>query len=100
MQDQRSTKITLDKDLQKKREEENYHKDVERERMEKEIERQRVEKLERLQRENEEMKKQLFQLSPPSSNLQVNVKKKSKYIIFAFSFFLSFISYVYIMKEE
>jgi hypothetical protein len=52
MQDQRSAKITLDKDLrQKKREEENYHKDAERERMEKEIERQRVEKLERLQRE-------------------------------------------------
>ena len=60
MQDQRSAKITLDKDFQKKREEENYQKDVERERMEKEIERQRVEKLERLQRETmKEMKKQL-----------------------------------------
>jgi hypothetical protein len=56
MQDQRSAKITLDKDFQKKRGVENYHKDVEREWMEKEIERQRVEKLERLQRENEEMK--------------------------------------------
>jgi hypothetical protein len=50
--------------------------------MEKEIERQKLEneklqreKLERLQRENDEMKKQLSQLSPPSSNLQVNFKK-------------------------
>jgi hypothetical protein len=52
LQDKRSAKITLDKDFQKKREEENYQKDVEREKeMEKEIERQRVEKLERLQRE-------------------------------------------------
>ena len=80
MQDQRSTKITLDKDLrQKKRGEENYQKDVERERMEKEIKRQRVEKLERLQREKWRNEKTTFpQLSPPSSNLQVNVYKNKQ----------------------
>ena len=66
-------KTTLDKDFQKKRQE-NYVKDVEREKMEKEIERQKLAN-EKKQREIEEMKKQLSQLStapPSSSTLQVN----------------------------
>ena len=70
-------KTTLNKDFQKKREE-NYQKDVEREKMEKDVERDREEK-EQLQRENEEMKRQLSKLAtvppPSSSTLQVNLIK-------------------------
>jgi hypothetical protein len=51
--------------LSKEEKEENYQKDVERERVEK------------LQRENDEMKQQLAQLSP-SSTLQVNLQKKKE----------------------
>ena len=56
-------KITLDKNFQKTREK-NYQKDIEHERIENE----------KLQRENEEIKNKLSQLTtaPSSSNLQVN----------------------------
>jgi len=54
-------KITLDKDFQKRRQE-NYLKQIERERMEKE----------ELQRENEEMKRQLSKLATASSSLSSN----------------------------
>ncbi len=61
----------MDENFKNKREE-NYQKNIERERMEKEIERERMEK-EKLQRENEEMKNKLFQLSTlHSSSLLVN----------------------------
>ena len=65
-------KITLDKDFQKRRQE-NYQKQIERERMERE----------ELQRENEEMKRQLSKLatasssSSLSSNYQVNLFQNS-----------------------
>ena len=62
-------KITLDKDFQKRRQE-NYLKQIERERMEKE----------ELQRENEEMKRQLSKLATAASsspNLQVNLFQNS-----------------------
>ena len=65
-------KTTLDKDFQKKRQE-NYQKDVEREKMEKEIERQKLEN-EKNQRKIKEMESKLSQLetAPHSSTLQVN----------------------------
>ena len=51
-------------------------KDIERDRMEKELELERIEK-EKFQRENEEMKKKLSQLTiVPSSTLQVNQIEK------------------------
>jgi hypothetical protein len=58
-------KITLDRNFQKKREE-NSQKDIEHERIEKE----------KLQRENEEIKNKLSQSStaPSPSNLQVKAK--------------------------
>jgi predicted RNase H-like nuclease (RuvC/YqgF family) len=68
-------KTTLDKDFQKKRQE-NYQKDVEREKMEKEIERQKLEN-EKNQREIDEMKRQLSKLATASSNLQVNLFQNS-----------------------
>ena len=75
-------KTTLDKDFQKKRQE-NYVKDVEREKMEKEIERQKLEN-EKNQREIEEMKRQLSKLATASSNLQVNpIKKNLSFSIFS-----------------
>ncbi len=60
-------KTILDKDFQKRRQE-NYLKQIERERMEKE----------KLQRENDEMKRQLSKLATAaSSNLQVNLFQNS-----------------------
>ena len=72
-------KTTLDKDFQKKRQE-NYQKDVEREKMEKEIERQKLEN-EKKQREIEEMKRQLSKLATASSNSKV--KKNLAFSIFS-----------------
>ncbi len=70
-------KTTLNKDFQKKRQD-NYQKDVEREKMEKEKERDREEK-EKLQREIDEMIKQLSKLAtvPPSSSSTLQVNKKT-----------------------